>query len=479
MVRAHVLTSLAVVPALLLLWAPTPSSAVRETYSCNTTDLPESLIREIRSYAPVVKGIISHVLQGSERRRTYEELAKFVDRFGARIAGSQNLEDAIDYMVELLGRQGLDAVYTEDAEVPHWVRGNESAWIVKPRLQRLNILGLGGTVGTSPKGIVAPVLVVRSFADLRANASKANGKMVVFNENFSNYSTTVEYREAGASEAARFGAVAVLVRSVTPFSIGSPHTGWMSYDNNVRKIPSASITVEDAELLERLQERGTEIQVQLTMDAQNLPRTMSRNTIAELRGSSLPDEVVLVSGHLDSWDVGQGAMDDGGGAFISWRALSILRQLNLRPKRTLRSVLWTGEEEGVWGGRAYYKRHSHEAPNMNVVMESDLGTFKPLGLVFASANPTALCMAKQVVSLFHMINATRIVRGNEGPDTAPWVEHGVPGATLDTANSKYFYFHHTAGDTMTVEDPLNLDLCTAFWTAVAYIFADLSERFPR
>ncbi|KAL1431898.1 hypothetical protein MTO96_013985 [Rhipicephalus appendiculatus] len=215
----------------------------RQVYTCNATQLlsPE-LVAEIRSYAPVVQNIIDYVLRGPERNRTYEELAKFVDRFGARISGSRNLENAIDYMVELLGRQELDRVYTERVAVPHWVRGNESAWIVRPRMQKLNMLGLGGSVGTSPSGITAPILVVRSFEELQSNASKARGKVVVFDEEFVSYGRTVEYRENGAAAAERVGAVAALVRSVTPFSIGSPHTGWMNYQRGEPRIPCASIT---------------------------------------------------------------------------------------------------------------------------------------------------------------------------------------------------------------------------------------------
>ncbi|KAK8780380.1 hypothetical protein V5799_018281 [Amblyomma americanum] len=452
-----------------------------EVYTCNGTQLLSAeLLAEIRSYAPVVQSIVDYVIQGPERNRTYEELAKFVDRFGARISGSQNLENSIDYMVELLGRQGLDSVYTERVAVPHWVRGNESAWIVRPRMQRLNMLGLGGSVGTPPGGIIAPVLVVRSFQELHSNVSKARGKVVVFDEDFSSYARTVLYRENGAAEAERVGAVAALVRSVTPFSIGSPHTGWMNYPNGEPRIPCAAITVEDAQLLRRLQNRGIEVYVHLIMDAKNLPLTASRNTIAELRGTTKSEELVLVSGHLDSWDVGQGAMDDGGGAFISWRALALLRRLGLRPRRTLRALLWTGEEEGVWGGRAYYERHGiHDRGRLSLVMESDLGTFRPLGLRLAAADPRARCMAAQVMRLFEAINATRLTLGADGPDIQPWVDAGVPGASLDTENKEYFYFHHTDGDSMTVEDPTNLDLCTAFWAATAYVFADLSERLPR
>ncbi|CAN8020634.1 unnamed protein product [Ixodes persulcatus] len=455
------------------------SLSLDPTYSCNSSQLSDSLVGEIRGYAPVVSAIIERVVHGSERNRTYQELAKFVDDFGSRIAGSQNLENSIDYMVTLLLRQGLDAVYTEDAKVPHWERGEESAWLLEPRSQQLNMLGLGGSVGTWPWGITASVLVVKSFDELRANAAKAKGKIVVFNENYSNYTATLTYRENGASAAYLAGAVAALVRSVTPFSIGSPHTGWVKYQQNIGRIPSACITVEDAEFLDRLQQRNVEMKIRLIMNAKNLAQSTSRNTIAELRGSTSPDEVVLVSGHLDSWDVGQGAMDDGGGAFISWRALSVLRSLDLRPRRTLRSVLWTGEEEGNFGARAYYNRHQSEAPNMNIVMESDKGTFKPLGLVLASSNPTARCMVKHVVDLMGAINATRLTLGESGSDVEQWVQQGVPGGYLATADDTYFYFHHSEGDTMTVEDPVNLDLCTAFWAAVSFVFADLSERLPR
>ncbi|CAN7994342.1 unnamed protein product, partial [Ixodes hexagonus] len=454
----------------------------RNKFGCHKKNiLSDRLAAEIRGYAPVVKTIIESVMYGPEQNQTYKELAKFVDRFGSRMAGSQNFENSIDYMANLLEGQGLDAVYTEEAEVPHWVRGREAAWLLKPRIKRLDILGLGGSVGTPSEGIVASVLVVRSFNELSANADQAKGKIVVFNEDYSGYSTTVAYRVHGASAAYRAGAVAALVRSVTPFSIGSPHTGWMSYGNITGRIPAASITIEDSELLQRFQQRGENIPAFLLsfLSVDNLPHTTSRNTIGEVRGWMHPEEVVLVSGHLDSWDVGQGAMDDGGGAFISWRALSLLRSLGLRPRRTLRCVLWTAEEEGIWGARAHFERHRSELPNLNVVMESDMGTFKPLGLVLSSSNPAARCITKHVVNLMDAINATVLLFGNDGPDLVPWVEQGVPAVSLHTANEKYFYFHHSEGDTMTVEDPVNLDLCTAFWAAVSFVFADLSERLPR
>ena len=189
-------------------------------------------------------------------------------------------------------------------------------------------------------------------------------------------------------------------------------------------------------------------------------------------------QVVLVSGHLDSWDVGQGAMDDGGGAFISWQALSVVRQLNLKPKRTMRMVLWTGEEEGLLGAQQYYNRHKANAGNFSLVMESDIGTFTPLGISFKGGKKAAAVM-KEIMTLLNPINASKLTVTEVDGDITFWIRDGVPGGSLDNANQKYFYFHHTNGDTMTVEDPDNLDLCAAVWAVVAYSVANLDDMLPR
>lgn len=452
-----------------------------EDYTCDASRvLPERLVKEIRSYAPVVNKIIDTVLRGAEQNVTYDELAKFVDTFGARPSGSQVLENSIDYMFEKLRKEGLDFVHTENATVVDWRRGHEEAWIVKPRVKKMDILGLGGSIATPAEGIEAPVFVVNCFDDLQANAAKAQGKILVFNQEYTTYGKTVDYRVRGAAEAAKVGAVAALVRSVTPKSVYSPHTGYMKYEPDVPKIPTASITVEDAEFLARLQERGIEPIVRLIMGAKTMPPALSRNTVAEIRGKDSPQEVVLLSGHLDSWDVGQGAMDDGAGAFVSWRALAVLRRLGLQPRRTMRCVLWTGEEQGTIGSDEYFRRHVKSELNlMNLVMESDSGAFLPVGLGFTSSNDVARCMAAEVVRLFAPINATRLILGASVPDLKPWVKQGVPAASLNTANEKYFIFHHTDGDTMTVLDRRELDLCTALYAGAAFVFADLSERLPR
>ncbi|XP_077507766.1 carboxypeptidase Q-like [Amblyomma americanum] len=442
--------------------------------------LPWSLVQEIQSYAPIVNKIIKAVVYGSEKNRTYEELAMFVDKFGSRFTGTSNLEKSIDYLVHLLESEDFDKVYTEPVAVPRWVRGKEGAQMRYPRLKKLPILGLGGSVGTGHKGVTAKVFVVDSFSELQKYRHQLKGKIVVFNERYTSYEETVRYRLHGPSAAAKVGAVAALVRSVTPLSIASPHGGNTEYTRGVRKIPAAAITVEDAELLKRLQERGITPVVKLVMDAKFQTSTFSLNTVAEIKGHSFDDEVVIVGGHIDSWDVGQGAMDDGGGAFVSVQSLRVLRRLGLRPRRTVRCVLWTGEEMGYIGGKRYFELHGEETmERVNIAMESDSGTFRPKGLGFTGRSEEAKCIIAEVLSLFRSINASELTLGAETPDLTEWEKRDVPIASLSTHNERYFYFHHTEGDTMTVEDPKNLDLCTALWAGVAYVLADLRDSLPR
>ncbi|XP_077528539.1 carboxypeptidase Q-like [Haemaphysalis longicornis] len=443
--------------------------------------LSDELKKEIRGYQTDIDKIIKTVVNGTERNKTYNELAKFVDTYGARPSGSKALEDSIDYMVQLLCDRQLDRVYTEEAPVVHWERGHEEAWMVEPRLKKMEILGLGSSVATDPGGIQAQVLVVRSFAELKRNATEAKGRIVVFNQPYTGYDRqTVQYRVVGAIMAAIVGARAALVRSVTPLSINSPHTGFMWYNATIKKIPAASITVEDAELLHRLQERGITPVVKLIMNGTKFNDSVSRNTIAQLNGTEKPQEMVLISGHIDSWDVGQGAMDDGGGAFISWRALDVLKTLGLKPRRTIRCVLFTGEEQEETGGKEYFKKHYDKEGNFtNLVMESDGGTYKPHGLRFTATNNTTICIAKEILKLFKPINATQLLDSAAVPDLKEWVKKGVPAASLYAINDKYFYFHHSEGDTMTVMNSGDLDLCTAFWAGVSYVFANISQSLPR
>ncbi|KAL8602312.1 hypothetical protein ACOMHN_022825 [Nucella lapillus] len=446
---------------------------------CQTHDVYERALNDIKRLKQTADKIIDYTVDGKGQNQTYNRLAEFVDKFGSRLAGSQNLENAIDYMLNVLEKEGLDNVHGEPVTIPHWVRGNEALELLYPRKHPMAILGLGYSVGTPLEGITAEVLVVRSFDELKARASEAKGKIVVYNEDFVDYETTVAYRGRGAVEGAKVGAVATLIRSVTPFSLYTPHTGMQSYQDGVHKIPTACITIEDAQMLWRMAQRGEKIVVKLTMGAKNLPPVQSRNTVVEIKGSKYPEQVVLVSGHLDSWDVGQGAMDDGGGAFISWQALAIIRQLGLRPKRTLRAVLWTAEEFGLIGGQSYWQRHKADIKNYDLVMESDIGTFKPLGIAFTGNENSTKIMDTLLKNLLARLNATRLTSPADVSDIPWWIQNGVPGGSLLNANADYFYYHHTNADMMTVENAHTLDLCSAVWAVVAYSVADMEDMLPR
>ncbi|XP_067257311.1 carboxypeptidase Q-like isoform X2 [Chanodichthys erythropterus] len=432
--------------------------------------------REVSKYSNIAQQIINLAVYGKAQNRSYERLAEFTDTIGNRVSGSKNLDLAIKYMYNALRQDGLDNVHLEPVKIPHWVRGEESAVMLLPRNHTLAILGLGSSVGTPPGE--AEVIVVDSFEELRKRASEAKGKIVVYNQPFVSYGETVAYRASGASEAAKVGAVASLIRSVTPFSINSPHTGWQWYQPGVVQIPTACITIEDAQMMARMARRGQRIVVRLTMAAQTLPDVDSFNTVAEITGSEHPEQVVLLSGHLDSWDVGQGAMDDGGGVAISWEALSLIRDLGLRPKRTLRTVLWSAEEPGGVGAAQYFQQHKANISNFDLVMESDLGTFSPLGLQFTGSDKARAIM-KEVMKLLAAINVTSLEENGEGTDINMWMKAGVPGASLHTADQRYFWFHHSDGDTMSVQNPEEMNLCSAVWAVVAYVVADLEEMLPR
>ncbi|KAI4458368.1 protease family m28 plasma glutamate carboxypeptidase-related [Holotrichia oblita] len=440
---------------------------------CN---LSKHLIHEIKSYGHKVNQIIQQATTGKFKGFVHDELAAFVDKFGNRLAGTENLENAIDFMLDKLKKLGLDNVHGEEVTVPKWERGNESAVLLSPRVHKLAILGLGYSVGTPPEGITAETIVVDSFDELDKKASEIPGKIVVFNEKWTQYGETVKYRTNAAPRAAAYGAVAALIKSVTPFSLNSPHTGLQRYNDSITKIPVACITVEDAHMLRRIYDSGSKLIINIKMEAQHLPSSISRNTIAEIEGSKNPEKVVLISGHLDSWDVGVGAMDDGGGAFITWGALALLHALNLKPRRTIRSILWTAEEIGLLGAIAYAEKHKNESENLELLMESDEGTFNPLGIDFGGSD-NAACIMKEILKLLHPINATTLKRSPAiGADTdmKVWDNEGIPRAVLLTENEKYFWYHHTDADTMDVQDPVNLDKCLAVWTTVAYVVADLS-----
>ena len=427
------------------------------------------------AYGEVATRIIAAATKDSA---AWQKLARLSDTFGSRLSGSESLERAIDWVLAEMQREGLQNVRGENVMVPRWVRGAESAELVGPRRQRLPMLGLGGSIGTPPEGITADLLVVSSFDELKARAAQARGKIVLFDVPFTTYGATVQYRGTGAIEAARVGAFASLIRSVTPYSMRTPHTGGMRYDSTVGRIPAAALTLEDATMLHRMQDRGERIVVKLMMSAQTLPDARSRNIVAELRGREHPDEIVVMGGHIDSWDVGSGAMDDGGGVVIAWEALRLLKALGLQPRRTIRVVGWTNEENGLRGGNAYRDQHSAELDNHVLAIESDGGVFRPVGFGFTGGD-SARSILRQVVSLLRPIGADSLLAAGGGADIGPIMQRGVPGMSHVVDGNRYFWYHHTDADTPDKLDPREVAQNVAAIALMSYVVADLPDRLPR
>ncbi len=413
------------------------------------------------------------------------KLAELADGIGARPSGSPELGRAIEWAVRTLKSEGHEA-RTETVMVPHWVRGHEEASITAPVTRPLRILGLGGTIATPKGGLSGQLVVVTSFDDLERRASEVKGKVVLYDvplpaydeHKGSGYGDVAPYRGVGASRAAKHGAIAVLVRSVTAHSLRSPHTGSMSYLPDHPRIPAAAVTVEDAMMLSRMAAKGP-VTVRLRLEARQLPDAESANVIGELRGRERPDEIVLIGAHLDSWDVGQGAHDDGAGCVMVMHALTVLKRLGLTPRRTIRVVLFTNEEAGLRGAKAYATDHAAELAKHVFAFEADIGGFSPRGLG-VDAKPDNLERVvgrmRQLGALAESLGVRRIEPHYPGADIAGLVAHGVPAAGLLTDHRTYFDLHHTEADTLDKVDPQAIADNVGFVAMLAYVIAELPGR---
>jgi len=415
----------------------------------------------------------------------WQKLSYLTDRIGHRLSGSPALDRAIAWAVETMTGDGHD-VRTEKVMVPHWERGFEAARVIAPIERDLVILGLGNTIATPKGGITAPVVVVGSWQELEAKKDAVKGAIVLYDvamtpwteEGGSGYDRVAEYRRLGPGRAAALGAAAVLLRSVTAHSLRTPHTGATHRDGPT--VPAAAVTVEDAALLARLAAAGP-VKVTLVLSGRMLPDAPSANVIAELRGRERPDEVALIACHLDSWDVGQGAHDDGAGCAIVMQALTVLRRLGLAPRRTIRVVLYTNEENGLRGGAAYAKEHAAEIPRHVMALEADSGGFAPWGFEASAGGDAARAdriraRLAALAPLVARVGATRIKTGGAGADVTALAEAGVPGVGFATAPQRYFDYHHTHADTLDKVDPRDLAACVAAVAVLAYVVADQPGR---
>ncbi len=417
--------------------------------------------------------------------RAYAKLAYLTDRIGPRLSGSPNLDAAIRWAAAEFERDDLDAVRTEKVMVPHWERGAEAARIVSPVAQTLAVTALGGSVPTPEAGITAEVIEVSSFEEIRAAGEKARGRIVLYNKPIrrnggekEGYGSAVGLRFRGAVEAAKVGATAALIRSLGTAAYRLPHTGALGYDPNVPEIPAAAIASEDADLIHRLAAAGEPVTVHLALGCRSLPEVESANVVAELRGREKPDEIVLIGGHLDSWDLGTGAIDNGAGAAIVMETMRLLRSLGLSPRRTIRAVLFTNEENGLRGGRGYAEGHRDELPRHVAAIESDGGGARPLGFG-VSAGAGGLPRVRNLASRLGRVGAVRVTGGGGGADTAPLGASGVPLLSLRQDGTFYFDYHHSAADTLDKISPRELAMNVAAMAFMAYTLAEDPEPLPR
>jgi carboxypeptidase Q len=460
------------------------------------------LLGDGHSDAAPVKGLASAYKNTATRitqaaladEGAWKKLAYLCDRIGNRPSGSPAMGRAIGWARATMAADGHEGVRTEEVKVPVWERGEEEAVLVRPVERRLALLGLGGTVGTPAAGIEADVVVAPTFEALDALGERARGKIVLYTHRLEpvatgqtpSYRTAYPFRAEGATRAARHGAVASLVRSLATSSLRSPHTGTMDYGPGVPKIPAAALSTEDADLLERLVASGERVTVRLRLGARTRPDATEANVVGELRGRERPDQVVVVGAHLDSWDVGQGAHDDGAGVAAAMQALTLLRGLHLVPRRTIRVVLFANEEHGGRGGAGYADRHKGELAQHVAALETDSGGGRPLGVGLArekgkgAVGRTGDEVLRALATLLAPIGADRTQSsGSGGADVRLLGEAGVPIVVYESDQSRYFDYHHSQADTLDKVDPDDLRKNVAALAVTAYLLADMPGQLER
>lgn len=409
----------------------------------------------------------------------WNRLAELTDTYGARLTGSDNLTRAIAWATDTMRADGLDRVRTEKVMGPKWVRGQERLEIIEPPHHVIPLLGLGGSVATRPEGLEADVMVVGSQDELQRRSAEARGRIVLFDVPYTNYGETVVYRASGARLAAQHGAVGVLLRSVGPMGLRTPHTGGMQYGDDAPKIPAAAISVEDAQRIHRIIDRGRRVRVRLSMEAHFEPDAESANVIGELTGRERPNEIVLVGCHFDSWDAATGASDDAVGCIVTWESLRLMKALGIRPRRTVRLVLFTNEENGLRGGTAYRDAYLKDANDHVLAIESDSGVFQPARLAFTGSESARRIIA-EIGTLLAPIDMQYVGPGGGGADIGPIAEAGrVPMMAYSGDSTKYFTIHHTPADTVERIPPEDVSKAAAALAVMTYVVAEMPERLPR
>ncbi len=420
------------------------------------------------------KGLAQKLLEvGLRDCESYSMLKELCEKAPHRLSGSEGAVVAVELTKKMMMERGFDKVHLEKVMVPHWVRGEEECWIIPApsstaqimRLQTLTVCALGGSIATPNEGIQVEVVEVKNFDEVRKLGKSAKGKIIFYNRafdpskvnTFEAYGGAVDQRSRGAIEAAKVGAVAVLVRSMTLALDDKPHTGMMNYADTVKKIPAAAISTVHANQLSELLKKQKSAKIHLKLTPHTLPDVESANVVGEITGSEKPNEIIVVGGHLDAWDKGQGAHDDGGGCMQAIEVVNLFKKMGVKPKRTIRAVMFMNEENGVRGGKAYPVAPERKEEKHIAALESDAGSHTPRGFS-VKGDSTLLQKVLRWKPLFEMLDAGKINIGYAGVDVDPLVATGVPGFGLVPDNQRYFDYHHSDNDTFDKVHPREIEM---------------------
>ena len=418
--------------------------------------------------------------------KCYSDLEYLCKQIGGRLSGSPQAAAAVEWARQTLQKMDFDTTYLQEVMVPHWVRGEkEQARIISKHIgwHDVNVCALGNSVATDKLGITAPVIEITDLKELaKLGRKKVAGKIVFHNrkmhdkdiDTFDSYGTCVGDRYDGAPEAAKYGAVAFVLRSLGHFVDEHPHTGNMAYIDGIEKIPAAAISTKHADMLSGLLTKDKDLTFHLKMNCETLPDELSYNVISEIRGSELPNEVVVVSGHLDAWDNGEGAHDDGAGSVQSMEVLRILKNLNIQPKRTVRCVLFMNEENGTRGAKKYAAWAKENGENCIAAIESDMGGFTPRGFSIDAADSLLterLKACQAFTPLFEPYNVHKITKGFSGVDVQYLKPHGTTCIGFVPDPQRYFDYHHTPNDTFDKVNKRELEMGAATMASLTYLLA--------
>jgi len=426
-----------------------------------------------RSQENQIKKIFDEALTNG---RSYEMLEFLSNNIGGRLSGSPQAAAAVEYTRQKMIEYGFDTVFLQPVMVPHWVRGEkESGRIISTTFGSIevNICALGNSIGTGSNGISSSVVEVTDFEELKEIGNKVKGKIVFFNrpmdptriQTFSAYGGAVNQRGNGASEAAKYGAIGVVVRSMTHSQDDFPHTGAMSYTEGTPKIPAVAISTNDANLLSKILKNDPQLQFYFESHCEMKPDVLSFNVVGELQGSEYPDEYIVVGGHLDSWDLGDGSHDDGAGCVQSIEVLRLFKQLGVVPKHALRAVMFMNEENGLRGGRKYAELAELNNENHIAAIESDRGGFTPRGFTISGNYEIISSWA----GLFEPYGINQFIKGGGGADIGPLRSQGTTLIGLYPDPQRYFDYHHAASDTFDKVNKRELELGAAAMTALVYL----------